>query len=71
MTNSFVQFDFFTDSLSSSVLPKSNCHISLGYCTSQTMTVIQDVTDKIDCPVTQFFGTRDVNYITLLLCFTE
>ena len=39
MTNSFVLCDFFADSLSFPVLPMSNCHISVGYCTGQTMTV--------------------------------
>ena len=60
MTNSFLLYDFFADSLSSPVLPMLNCHISVGYCTSHTMTVVWDVTDKGDCPVTQSLGTRDV-----------
>ena len=59
MTNSFLLYDFFADSLSS-VLPMSNCHISVGYCISHTMTVVWDVTDEGDCPVTQSLGTRDV-----------
>ena len=38
----------------------TNCHISLGHCTSQTMTVVWDVTNKRNCPVTQSLCTRKI-----------
>ena len=60
MTRSFILYDFFPGSLSSPVLPMTNCHISLGHCTSQTMTVVWDVTNKGNCPVTQSLGTRKI-----------
>ena len=51
-------YDFFADSLSSLVLSMSNCYIFLGHCTSQSMAVVWNVTDKGDCPVTQSLGNK-------------
>ena len=56
LTRAVITYDFYRDTLSSTVLPMANCHISLEYCTSQTMTVVWDVTDKGDCPVTTSLG---------------
>ena len=53
-------YDFYRDTLSSTILPMANCHISLGYCTSQTMTVVWDVTGKGDCPVTTSLGKQEI-----------
>ena len=53
-------YDFYRNTLSSTVLSMANCHISLGYCTSQTMTVVWDVTDKGDCPVTRPLGKQEM-----------
>ena len=53
-------FDFYSDILSSTVLPMANCPISLGYCTSQTMTVVWDVTNKGDCTVTSSLGKQEM-----------
>ena len=65
--------DFYRNSPSSTVLPMADCHISLGYCTSQTMTLVWDVTDKGDCLVTTLLGRQEMRlrYNSSSLCRIE
>ena len=43
MTESITLYDFFEDTLSSPLMLMTNCHISLGHCISQTMTIVWKV----------------------------
>ena len=60
LTRAVIMYDFYCDTLLSTVLPLANCHFYLGHCTSQTMTVVWDVTDKNDCVHTTSIGKQEM-----------
>ena len=53
-------YDFFKDSLSSPIIPLTNCHISTGYCATYTMTIVWDVSRFSTCPKTRRLGLQSL-----------
>ena len=53
-------YDFFLDSISSPVMPLTGCHISTGYCRSQTKTIIWKKVPGIDCPLVRTFRRQSI-----------
>ena len=60
LTESIILYDFFEDTLSSPLIPMTNCHISVGHSTSQTMTIVWKVNKNKSCPLSMNLGTHNI-----------
>ena len=60
IVKSIILYDFFQDTISSPILPLSDCHISMGHCRSQTKTVIWKTVPKDTCPYSRKLGKQTI-----------